>query len=595
MSGTVNGNMKRKQRRATLSWLFVIALFVLCGVLGVLQYRWIGEVSVAAQERLRGSLQASLNRLSHEFNSEITASCRALLPATPPGETRTAEMEVAARYVQWRKAGRQVMMFRRIALAVPENHALTLRVLDPAKAVFTEADWPAEWKGVRERLEFRLSPEPWRNRTPAGPPPEDDGAVLELPLFGDRPPGAPPAPFGPRETKWLIVELNLQHVREVILPELLQRHLGAGGSPDYQAEVLANGNPPVVIYQSDPDPMKRVAARANASVRLFEIQYNQLFRPWRPPGMADRGPGPRGPGARDQERGSGRWQLFVRHHAGSLEAVVARARMRNLAVTAGVLLLLAASLAALIQFTRRAQRLAGLQMDFVAGISHELRTPLAVIQTAAYNLRGKLADNPSQVEKYGELIQHESGRLNELVEQVLRFAGAKAGRVIGERAPLSVEDLIDETIRSSKPAIEAARCAIEKNIEPGLPLILGDATALKHALENLLSNAAKYGTGNGNWIGLSAAKAAGKDRETVEIRVADHGPGIPAEEQGHVFDPFFRGRQALEDQIHGTGLGLTLVKEIVEAHGGKIAVHNGLTEGAEFVIQIPAAPEGVSA
>ena len=97
-----------------------------------------------------------------------------------------------------------------------------------------------------------------------------------------------------------------------------------------------------------------------------------------------------------------------------------------------------ASVAALITYTRRAQRLADLQMDFVAGISHELRTPLTVIHTAAYNLRGKLAANPAQVERYGVLIQQESGRLKVLVEQVLRFSGATAGRVIQNPEPISV-------------------------------------------------------------------------------------------------------------------------------------------------------------
>ena len=80
-------------------------------------------------------------------------------------------------------------------------------------------------------------------------------------------------------------------------------------------------------------------------------------------------------------------------------------------------------------------------MDFVAGISHELRTPLTVIHTAAYNLRGKLAANPAQVERYGVLIQQESGRLKLLVEQVLRFAGATSGRVIQNPEPLSISDI----------------------------------------------------------------------------------------------------------------------------------------------------------
>lgn len=237
------------------------------------------------------------------------------------------------------------------------------------------------------------------------------------------------------------------------------------------------------------------------------------------PGGRDRAAG-RGPGL-----GFGRWQMFVRHRAGSLEVVVAQARRRNLAVTTGVLLLMMASAAALIRFTRRAQRLAQLQMDFVTGVSHELRTPLTVIHTAAYNLRGAVANSPAQVEKYGAIIQKESGRLKELVEQVLRFArfaSGKAGQVIQEREPVSVATVIEETIESSKTLVHG-QCVLEKNIEPGLPLILADASALKQALQNLLSNAAKYGTGKSNWIGVSASKTSDNGQVTVEIRVADRG------------------------------------------------------------------------
>jgi signal transduction histidine kinase len=280
--------------------------------------------------------------------------------------------------------------------------------------------------------------------------------------------------------------------------------------------------------------------------------------------------------------------MLVRHRAGSLEAVVARARWRNLAVTAGVLLLMVASVAALVRFTRRAQKLAELQMDFVAGVSHELRTPLAVIHTAAYNLRGGVARDPSQVERYGILIQQESGRLKEMVEQVLQFAGAKAGWVIQKREPVPVEAVIEA-------AIQESRCVVEREIDPGLPSILGDAVALQHVLENLIGNAAKYGKDGGNWIGVFASKTREKEQEMVEIRVADRGPGIPEDEQKHIFEPFFRGRRAVQDQIHGAGLGLNLAKKIVEAHGGSIRVKSEPMKGTEFTVRLPAAPAGAPA
>jgi signal transduction histidine kinase len=577
-----------KHRRTALSWLFVAGLFALCGVLGVLQYRWIGEVSVAARDRLRGSLQASLNRLSADFNTEIANACRALLPADSAAGGAAAETDVAARYAQWKKTARRGQMFRHIAIAEARNKTLVLHILDLDKGVFETADWPPDWTPFKERLESMLSAEPRERRGFPGPPPEEQGMVFDLPAFGIPAPGRPPDQFVRGSAPSLIFDLNREYVRDVMLPELLQRHLENGGTLEYQVEVLSRQRPPQVIYQSDPGA--RVAASADASVGLFDTPYDQIFRRSPGPGGRGRGSGRGGPGS-----DSGRWQMFVRHRAGSLEAVVARARWLNLAVTAGVLLLMMASVGALITYTRRAQKLADLQMDFVAGISHELRTPLAVIHTAAYNLRGKLAANPAQVEKYGVLIQQESGRLKDLVEQVLRFSGATAGRVIQDPEPLSVAGLLEDTLESAKAVFQGAGCVVEKHIDPDLPLVMGDPMALKQALQNLFHNAVKYGAGDSHWVGVSASRAGDDARPAVEIRVADRGPGIPPDEQAHIFEPFFRGRRALQDQIHGTGLGLNLARKIVEAHGGSIQVKSAAMKGAEFIVRLPAAPAGDAA
>jgi signal transduction histidine kinase len=276
---------------------------------------------------------------------------------------------------------------------------------------------------------------------------------------------------------------------------------------------------------------------------------------------------------------------------GSLETVVASERRRNLAISGGILLLLLATGAALVRFSRRAQRLAEVEMEFVAGVSHELRTPLTVIRTAAFNLRGKVATNPSQVERYGMLIQQESERLGAIVEQVLRFAGAKAGRVVQERQPVSVAGLIEETLQSNKGMLEDALCEVQTRVEPGLPPISGDSMALRHALQNLLANAAKYGGAAGRQSVLIAARAViGSKGPEIEIRVTDHGTGIPPEEQKQVFNAFFRGKKAVQDQIHGTGLGLHLVKRIVEAHGGTVSLESELGAGSTFIVRIPAGP-----
>jgi signal transduction histidine kinase len=574
----------KDRRRSALSWLLVAGLFLLCAVLGVLQYRWIGEVSVAARDRLRGSLQASLNRLSLDFNGEISTACRALLPSAPGSDSLAAETEVAARYAQW-KTGRRGRMYRHIAIAEPRNKTLVLRNLDLDKAQFETAEWPPDWLPIKQRLENMMSPGTRQRRGFPGPPPEDRGTVFDLPIFSIPAPGRPAAEFGPAASPFLIFDLNPEYARDVLLPELLQRYLETGGTLDYQVEVLSRQRTPLVVFQSDPGV--RVAARADASVGLFEAPDYQIFRPSPGPGGRGRGPARGGPSP-----DSGRWQLFVRHRAGSLEAVVAQARWRNLAVTAGVLLLMLASVAALITYTRRAQKLAGLQMDFVAGISHELRTPLTVIHTAAYNLRGKLAANPAQVERYGVLIQQESGRLKDLVEQVLRFSGVTAGRAIQNPEPLSVPDLLEDTLESTKAVFQQAGCTVEKHIDPGLPLVMGDPMALQQAFRNLLHNAARHGAGDSRWVGVSASRAGTHAKLALEIRVADRGPGIPADEQAHIFEPFYRGRRALQDQIHGTGLGLNLAMKIVQAHGGSIQVKSVAPTGVEFIVRLPAAPAG---
>jgi len=494
---------------------------------------------------------------------------------------------MAAQYLEWKKTAHHAQMFRRVALAVPLAHSVQLQMLNLDSGVFSVSAWPQAWEVILNHEEAALTwleggppPSPGDSGAQAGP----EGTAFDFAVFSARP-QVPSLPFRRPQVAWAIFELNPQYARDSMLPEILQRHLGTGGSLDYQVEVATKGSPTTVIYRSDSN-QARLAANADGAVSLFDPGFAQMT--WR--GAHGGAPGPpHGPSP-----DSGRWQMYVRHRAGSLEAVVSQARVRSLAVTGGVLLLMVVTVAALIRYTRRAQKLAQLQMDFVAGVSHELRTPLTTIYTAGYNLQGKVAGNPAQVERYGALIQQESGRLKQLVEQILRFATANAGRVIQEREPLSVESIIHETVESTRPLIDQARCVIEQNVDPGLPPILGDSLALRHALQNLISNAAKYGSDGANWIGISACRIGGKDTSAIEIRVADRGPGIPPDEQDQIFDPFFRGSRAVQDQVHGSGLGLSLVKRIVEAHGGSIRVKSEPMKGAEFILSIPAAPVGAA-
>jgi len=208
-------------------------------------------------------------------------------------------------------------------------------------------------------------------------------------------------------------------------------------------------------------------------------------------------------------------------------------------------------------------------------VTHELRTPLAVIQSASQNLADGVAASPAQTKRYGGVIHDQSKRLGNMVEQVLRFAGLSSQHGL-QRSSVEVAPLVEEAVMDCQAELGGSDVALDLE---AVPAIDGDRGALLHCLRNLLSNAAKHGGGD---VRVSA-KTVG---ENVEIVVEDSGPGIDAAELPHIFEPFYRGRRAQDDQVVGSGLGLSLVKKIVEGHGGRVEASS--PGGARFRLLLPA-------
>lgn len=583
-------NVENKRRRTLQAWLFVGALVALAATLGALQYRWLGEVSQAEHDRLRNSLQTSLNHLSRDFDYEITSASTALLPDEVLRDDAGREREFAARYANWKSTHARGKLFSTIFLAVPKGSDIKLKKLNADGGAFQPIPWPAAWNPIRERLLSKLTGE----HRFGGFVTEDYPSLIDVPFFGK--PNVRPQSF--REVEWLLIEVNLDYVEKEMMPELVRRHLG---TDSYQVQVVSRAQTPAVIYASD-KRLGDLGRNADASVAMFSLRPDFVFRRSsglrRPMGPTREGMGPgpgpgpgmwRGARRRDENAGAehGRWEMFARHNAGSLEVLVARTRKGNLIISSAILLLMIGAGASLLRSTRRSQRLAELQMEFVASVSHELRTPLSVMRTAGHNLQGRVSTDPERVRRYGALIEDESEKLTGMVEQVLRFSNAKLGRVIGAKEEVSIDSVIDSAIHSDRRVLQDSHCELEKHIPDDLPQVLGDATTLKHAFQNILSNAAKYGS-SGGWIGIFVSATGGPDAPAIQVRIADRGEGIPADEVAHIFDPFYRGKKALSDQIHGTGLGLSLTKRIIEAHGGTIAVQSQAGQGTEFVIRIPA-------
>jgi len=235
-----------------------------------------------------------------------------------------------------------------------------------------------------------------------------------------------------------------------------------------------------------------------------------------------------------------------------------------------------------------ALKLAKLQMDFVASVSHELRTPLAVICASAQNIADGVVEEKEQLAKYGSVIRNHTRQLTELVNQILLFASAKEGRTHYVLRPLQVPQIIEAVLRNTRETVEQAGFTIDPHLEPGLPEIVGDFSALTQCLQNLVGNAVKYGGSHPHIIIRAFVEGADHQRgEEIRISVEDRGIGIDSSEIPHIFDPFYRSPVVTAAQIHGTGLGLPLAKNIAEAMGGRLTVVSKLGVGSVFTLHLP--------
>jgi signal transduction histidine kinase len=301
---------------------------------------------------------------------------------------------------------------------------------------------------------------------------------------------------------------------------------------------------------------------------------------------------PQPSGASEQQELSkrGRLRLLVRHRTGSLDAAAAAAYRGSQVISFCALALLAAGMVQLVIANGRARSLARRQLEFVAGVSHELRTPLAILRSAGENLADGVAGNgDQQTREYGSLISAEARRLTGMVEHLLEYAGMRSGRKRYAREPVDVMAVANQAISGCLPLVREAGMELKKSVPDALPQVLGDAAALRSAIENLISNAVKYAA-SGQWVRLEVRV----DGREVEICVVDGGPGVPAADRRRIFEPFERGRGGLNSKIRGAGIGLTLVKHIAEAHGGCVSLRSSPGRGSRFTLHLPLTPESDS-
>lgn len=589
--------------------ILIAAMAVLLPSLAALQYVWLGQVSEGARERLQASLSANAVRFKQEFNRELI---RAYLNFDVYSSSTLDDIEQhqVERSEQWMRTAPYAQLLSDVFIVSSDELGRPHpSQLDASAKKFNLMDWSGDLAGLRERFERQYESARLRREIPPQSSFESFAAdipALIIPF--------PPLPTDkelnqsvPPPSGFTVITLNLEYMRREFIPSLIRRHFPGASETDYNLAIICRDNPQQVIYFSRHPPEDFTVS--DVSLRIFGMDGGELRTlrgdvdaPSAATKQPDNGPmrsrsivryikRPTGGTTAASGEEDGRWQLLIKHQAGSLQAAVRTTRHRNLAISFGILMLLGASMAMTIVTTRRAERLANQQMNFVAGVSHELRTPLAVICSAGENLADRVVSDPRQVTRYGTVIYKEGRRLTEMVEGVLEFAGAQSGRRRYEFRSTQVADLVNGALNACRVQIQEKDFRVEAEIEPNLPTVRGDEAALQRVLQNLISNTIKY-NGESRWARLSAQVGAGERGAEVQITVEDRGAGIASIDLPHIFEPFYRGRDAVAAQIQGSGIGLSLVKQIAEAHAGRISVRSAPGVGSAFTLHLPVETQG---
>jgi signal transduction histidine kinase len=291
------------------------------------------------------------------------------------------------------------------------------------------------------------------------------------------------------------------------------------------------------------------------------------------------------------------------------ELLFAQQRQRTL-LFGGVILAstLAAcvGLAAAYRAFRRQLRLSELKSNFVSSVSHELRAPIASVRLMAESLEGNKIVDATKQHEYFRFIVQECRRLSSLIENVLDFSRIEQGRKQFEFEPTDIVALTTQTVKlmqayATERQVALVLASADKVMAPHLQFV-ADGKAVQQALINLIDNAVKHSPkGETVTVGLevrgeldpgahqpeTSARTRHSDRATLALWVEDRGEGIPESEHAKIFERFYRLGSELRRETQGVGIGLSIVKHVVEAHGGRVLINSAIGKGSKFTMELP--------
>ena len=589
---------------------------VMLFALGLQQYWWARQLSESQASVLRTSLANAVRQFEREAEREL-ALLLALMQPPNRGPRGIDYSRLAERRAIWAQASSYPGILQRTIVHYRDEEGQWAFYEMPVGSSEPEpVTAGASLAAVKAELAQVMAP-PASSRD-SRPPfwvvvPESHALVRSL-LVPDRtrrPAG------GPRLPRWsldgfLILIIDWDYVLSSAVPALVDRSFSDADGKRLYDIAIAVDDGRHFLYRTDAAidrawfartdmrrPLGDVGRGAGAQFRFGNP--NSGLDPLRRRGDvrdADAGPfqpprpGPRTPGAnrlpvlKDGQITTRPVEVGAVHVAGSLSAAVSRQYRRDLATAFGVFVLLAGAAALVVVSARRAARLAGMQMDFIAGMTHELRTPLSVICSVGENLADGVVRTPEGAKRYGALVLKQARRLRDMVEDALQFASLESGgrRFSPTRVRLAPE--LARAVDRVRPIAEQAGFRLESSPDFALPDVSADKQALQQILANLLSNAVKYGE-PGRWVGVDAVATSDSGTPEVRVHIRDRGPGIVKREQPRVFDAYYRG-SAAKSGIPGSGLGLKLARDLAAGMGARLSLKSIPGRGSVFTLHLPA-------
>jgi two-component system sensor histidine kinase SenX3 len=607
-------------RKEPFLWIGVLSILAgLLGLVAVMQYRFTTRASEAAEDRIGGNVESLMINWHLDLYQRFSAICVALQVGPDSGAFDDWSV-FSDRYGQWRRTAQIPGLVQNLYIwetsrrgspqllrldagstapqpVVPEPGfaALLQRLQSRSSTLYSGL---RAWQAMdAKRLSSRAGSRDAFLSSDSFTGWQFDQSIPALvhPIVHHRLPSDEGEPRSDEAVDWMLVALDWKTIETQILPELEKRHFEVAGKADYSVEVAALGNPNRVLYESSGNTREPKMDESDAAMDIFgpppQSTENNFWEAvknanavkvqnWR------HFSGPIWFPVFQYTTGQNPWMLVLTHRTGRLEDMVANVRRVNLFASGIVLLLLAASVSLVALAAHRARTFARLQMEFVASVSHELRTPLTAIYSAGENLADGVIEKKAQLQSYGFMITAQARQLIDLVDQILSFASTRSGEKHHQMRLLDVSEIFESAIENGSAMRQANGFFIEREIQPDLPLVRGDLSAITSCLQNLLVNAVKY-SGSSHWIRVSARLVEDGGIRMIEISVEDRGIGIDSADLGRIFKPFYRSPRVKAAQIHGTGLGLAVAKELAEAIGGNLTVSSVLGVGSTFTLHLP--------